>query len=146
MSASKVVLVVKNLPVKAGDSGSIPGSVRSPGVGNGNPLHYSCLENSKDRGVWWITVREVTKSWTWLSTHPKVKVAQSCLTLQTHGLYSPWDSQARILEWVAFPFSRGSSPPRDWTQVSCITGRFFTRWATKEGQAYTCTYIKKLYI
>ena len=40
--------------------------------------------------------------------------------------------QARILEWVAFPFSRGSSQLRDWTQVSHIAGRFFTIWATRE--------------
>ena len=40
--------------------------------------------------------------------------------------------QARILEWIAFPFSRGSSQPRDQTQVSHIAGRFFTNWATKE--------------
>ena len=40
--------------------------------------------------------------------------------------------QARILEWVAFSFSKGSSQPRDRTQVSCIAGRFFTRWATRE--------------
>ena len=40
--------------------------------------------------------------------------------------------QARILEWVAFPFSRGSSPPRDRTQVSCTAGEFFTSWATRE--------------
>ena len=44
--------VVKNPPANAGDMGSIPGSGRSPGVGNGNPLQYSCLENSMDRGVW----------------------------------------------------------------------------------------------
>ena len=42
--------------------------------------------------------------------------------------------QARILEWVAFHFSRASSQPRDWTQVSCISGGFFTNWATKEAQ------------
>ena len=42
--------------------------------------------------------------------------------------------QARILEWVADTFSRGSSQPRDWTQVSCIAGRFFTSWATREAQ------------
>ena len=42
--------------------------------------------------------------------------------------------QARILEWVAFPFSRGSSQPRDQSQVSCIAGRFFTSWATREAQ------------
>ena len=40
--------------------------------------------------------------------------------------------QARILEWVAIPFSRGSSWPRDWTQVSSIAGGFFTIWATRE--------------
>ena len=44
--------VVKNPPGNAGDMGSIPGLERSPGVGNGNPLHYSHLENSMDRGVW----------------------------------------------------------------------------------------------
>ena len=42
--------------------------------------------------------------------------------------------QARMLEWVAFPFSRGSSQPRDWTQVSHIAGGFFTNWATREAQ------------
>ena len=56
-----------------------------------------------------------------------VKVAQSCLTLcktmdyTVHGIL-----EARILEWVAFPFSRGSSQPRDQTQVSCIVGGFFS--------------------
>ena len=42
--------------------------------------------------------------------------------------------QARMLEWVAIPFSRGSSQPRNWTQVSYIAGRFFTTWATREAQ------------
>ena len=57
----------------------------------------------------------------------KVKVTQSCPTLgnpmdsTVHGIL-----QARILEWVAVPFSRGSSQPRDQTEVSCISGRFFT--------------------
>ena len=44
-----------------GDMGSIPGLGRSPGVGNGNPLQYSCLENSMDRGAWQATVEEVAK-------------------------------------------------------------------------------------
>ena len=44
-----------------GDLGLIPGSGRSPGEGNGNPLQYSCLENSMDRGAWWATVHGVTK-------------------------------------------------------------------------------------
>ena len=47
--------------------GSNPGSGRSPGVGNGNPLQCSCLENAMDRGTWWTTVHSVRKSWTWLS-------------------------------------------------------------------------------
>ena len=63
----------------------------------------------------------------------KVKVAQSCPTLcnpmdyTVHGIL-----QARILEWVAFPFSRGSSQLRDRTQVSHIAGRFLTSWATRD--------------
>ena len=48
----------------AGDPGSIPGSGRSPGEGNGNPLQYSCLENPMDREAWWATVHGVAKSWT----------------------------------------------------------------------------------
>ena len=44
--------------------------------------------------------------------------------------------QARILEWVAFPFSKESFQPRDWTQVSRIARGFFTSWATKEAQEY----------
>ena len=57
--------VLKNLPANAGDSGdvgSIPGSGRSPGVGNGNTLQYSCLRNPMDQGARWATVHGVTKS------------------------------------------------------------------------------------
>ena len=67
-----VVLVVKNLPANAGDlrdSGSIPGSKRSPGEGHGNPLQYSCLKNPMDKGAWQVTVHWVTKGWTRLSMH-----------------------------------------------------------------------------
>ena len=49
-------------------------------------------------------------------------------------LLRPWDSPGKTLEWVAIPFSWGSSPPRDRTWVSCIAGRFFTIWATRETQ------------
>ena len=48
--------VLKNLPVNTGDTGSIPGSGRSPGKGNGNPLQYSCLGNPMDKGAWQATV------------------------------------------------------------------------------------------
>ena len=71
-SLSSISPVLKNLPANAGDTGdlgSIPGSGRSPGVGNGNPLQYSCLENSMDRGAWRATVQGVAKSWTCLSMH-----------------------------------------------------------------------------
>ena len=72
------------------------------------------------------------ESWT-IKKVETVKVAQSCLTLcnpmdyTVHGVL-----QARILEWVAIPFSRGSSQSRDRTQLSCIAGEFFTSWATRE--------------
>ena len=59
--------VVRNLPASAEDirdTGSIPGLGRCPGVGNGNPLQFSCLENSNGRGAWWTPAGGVTKSWT----------------------------------------------------------------------------------
>ena len=59
--------VVTNPPANAGEEGSISGSGRSPGGGNGNPLQYSCLENSLDRGTWWATVHGVAESQTRLS-------------------------------------------------------------------------------
>ena len=61
--ASQVVLVVKNLPANAGDAnGFYPWVRKTPGEGNGNPLQYSCLDNPMDRGAWWITVHEVSKT------------------------------------------------------------------------------------
>ena len=57
----------KESTCNAGDPGLIPGSGRSPGEGNGNPLEYSCLENPMDRETWWATVYGVTKSQTQLS-------------------------------------------------------------------------------
>ena len=57
----------KESACSVGDLGSIPGSGRSPGGGNGNPLQYSGLENPMDRGAWWATVHGVTKSQTQLS-------------------------------------------------------------------------------
>ena len=74
----------------------------------------------------------------WPEEDSESEVAQSCLTLwdpmdcslpgsSIHGI-----SQARILEWVAISFSRRSSQPGNWTWVSCIVGRGFTVWATRE--------------
>ena len=58
---------VKESACNAGDPGSIPGLGRSPREGNRNPFQYSCLENSMDRGAWWVTDHEVPKSGTGLS-------------------------------------------------------------------------------
>ena len=80
-------------------------------------------------------IKSVTSVWILIKV--KVSIAQSCLTLwdsvdcsflgsSVHGIL-----QVRILEWVAIPFSRGSSQSRDWTWVS-ITGRFFTTWVRRE--------------
>ena len=63
--AFQAVLVVKNPPANEGatrDAGTIPGSGRSPGGGNGNPIQYSCLENPVVRGTWWPTAHRVTKN------------------------------------------------------------------------------------
>ena len=60
-----MLILVKNPPTNAGDTrslGSIPGSGRPSGVGKGNPLQYSCLENPMDREAWWATVHGVKKS------------------------------------------------------------------------------------
>ena len=123
-------------------------SLSCTGEGNGNPLQCSCLENPRDGWASWAAVYGIAQSQTrlkrlscsipnWVVScpfeHVTVKVAQSCPTLcnpMDHRVYGIL--QARILEWVAFPFSRGSSQPRDQTQVSCIAGRFFTSRATRE--------------
>ena len=89
----ELVLVVKNLPVNAGevrDTGSIPESGRSPGEGNGTPLQYSCLGNPMDRGAWRAIVHVVAKSRTQtdqLSTeHIKIKeLPDLCLVFKSDG-------------------------------------------------------------
>ena len=71
--------MVKNPPASAGDVrylGLIPGLVRTPGGGHSNPLQYSCLKNSMDRGAWWVTAHRIAKSWTRLS----------CLSMHTVAL------------------------------------------------------------
>ena len=75
----------------------------------------------------------------WASVSSSVKVKWKLLS-HVWLFATPWTVhgllQARILEWVAFPFSRKSSQPRDRTQVSHIAGGFFTSWATREAQEY----------
>ena len=131
----------------AGDPGSIPGSGRSPGEGNGNPLQDSCLENPMDREAWWATVHGVAKSWTRLNdfTFTLGSAQQGplrqaimydyneseCRTvmsdpLRPHGLYSSWNPPGQNTGVVAYPFSSGSSRSRNRMRVSCIAGIFFT--------------------
>ena len=74
--------MVKNPPANAGDPGSLPGSGRSPGEGNGNPLQYSCLENPKDGGAWWATVHGVARVGHGLGTKQQNSCAQLSLTLK----------------------------------------------------------------
>ena len=90
-------------------------------------------------GPCWLSIsNDISVSLKWSG----VKIAQLCPTLcdpmdyTVHGIL-----QARILEWVAFLFSRASSQPRDWTQVSCIAGRFFTNWATREAPVFLQSHI-----
>ena len=71
--------MVKNLPANAGYTGSIAGSGRFPGGGNGNPLLYSCLENPMDREAWWAIVHGVAKSQTRISTHTCNPSLEKCL-------------------------------------------------------------------
>ena len=68
----------------------------------------------------------------WSESHSVVSDSFHPLDYIVHGIL-----QARILEWAAFPFSRGSFQPRDRTQVSSIAGRFFTTWATKEAHHFS---------
>ena len=94
---------------------------------------------------------EMSQTRWYLQKKVKVLVTQSCLTLCDSVDCSPPGSsvsgilQARIREWIALHFSRGSSPPRDWTWVSCIAGRSFTIWATREART-RCTVFFHLYI
>ena len=132
--------VGKSLPAKAGDARDmdlIPGSGRSPGGGNGNPLQCSCWNNPMGRGAWQAAVHGAAKSRTERSmrahthtqTHTHIVVVLSLshvgLFCNTMNCSPPGSSiheifQARLLECVAISFSRGASWPRDRTCISCI--------------------------
>ena len=94
--------------------------------------------------VMWESESHPFVRWNELMCVRACSVAQSCPTLCDHTDCSPPGSsvhgvlQARILEWVAMPSSRGYSQPRDWTQVSYIAGRFFINWATGQIQPTAC--------
>ena len=71
--------VVENQPANSGDAGSIPGSGRSPGVENGNPLQYSCLENSTDGGAWQATVHGISKESDMTEHELHIRIRETCV-------------------------------------------------------------------
>ena len=86
----------------------------------------------------WNSQKENSTQGLWIIIYSSFSVMPDCLW--AHGLYPTrllysWNYLARILEGVIIPFSRGSLQSRDWTWVLCITGRFFTVWATREVQS-----------
>ena len=84
-------------------------------------------------GIYYLlTPKNIYKIFLWNESEICSVILTLCYPMNytVHGIL-----QARVLEWVAFPFSRGSSQPRDWTQVSSLQ-RFFTNWATGEAQEY----------
>ena len=100
--------------------------------GENIPVGNDKVQNQVDWGLkkeLWATV--------WVRLKVKVKATQSCLALCNSMNYTVLGIlQARILECVAISFSRGSSQHRDWAQVSCIAGRLFINWATRETKKY----------
>ena len=100
--ASKVPLMVKNPAVNAGDirdTGSIPGSGRSPGEGNGSSFQYSGLENLMDRGAWCATVHGVAQSWTWVKG----------LNTQRREKERVWENFWRDYSWTLSQVGKGNS-------------------------------------
>ena len=115
--------MVNNLPSNAGytrDTGSIPGLGRSPGVGNGNPLQYSCLENSMDRGVWQATVYGVANKGTQLSMHMGTRAhAYTHTHTHTHTHFTHNGQSHCFGQASGRQFSSSSGPPCSHATVPC---------------------------
>ena len=134
--------VAHQAPLSFTTSWSLPKSVSIESVMLPNHLILCCPRSFPASGSfpmsWLFTSggQSIGASWSWWKW--EVLVTQSCPTLcnpmdcRLSGPFVHGILQARILEWVAIPFPRGSSPPRDGNWVSCIAGRFFTIWATRE--------------
>ena len=116
--------MVKNTPASTGDArdvGLISGLGRSPGVGNGNPLQYSCLGNRMDVGAWWPTVHGMSKSWPRLSDETTTPTPTGCRgavwspphtphshTLSPPGIHTGWRGDGHTSELGAAVSTLGS--------------------------------------
>ena len=142
----------KESTCNAGDLGLIPGLGRSPGERNGSPLQYSGLENSMDRTVHGVTESRTRLSNFYFHFQGYLLVTVVVVELLSHVwlFCNPMDCslpgpsvhgflQARILEWVAISFSRGSLQPRDQTCVFCIGRQILYPWTTTEVLRYRDT-------
>ena len=99
--------MVKNPPANARDESKRgvfnPWVGKIPGGGLGNPLKYSCLKDSIDRGAWWATVRGVAESWTWpkrLNSHARTYMKEECLHFISHNLSRPPTSKQDTESWT----------------------------------------------
>ena len=111
-------------PANTGDTGSIPGSGRSPGDGNGNPLRYTCLENPMERGAWWATVHGVTETDTMEPAHA---CAHTCL----------WKTRKKLVETKAKSCLKSvvvfCCPPPG----ACMVPSRDKKWGRRRGQRET---------
>ena len=122
--AFQVALVVKNPPANTGDTGSMPGSGRPPGEGNGNPFPYTCLENPMDRGAWRATVHGVTETNTMEPVHAS---AHTYL----------WKTRKKLVEIKAKSCLKSvvvlcCPPPR-----ACMVPSRDRKWGRRRGQRKT---------
>ena len=115
--------VVKNPPANAGDTGDVvlvPESGRSPGVGSGNTLQYSCLENPMDRGAWRATVHGVAKNWTWFSGWARTLSSHWPQTAGSYIYFTPCVVPTKF--WSFCPFQKLRAK---------VTNISLTRWMAK---------------
>ena len=109
-----------------------PGDRPDPGIEPATPATSVALQTDSllldHWGSPWASLEGHYSAYQW-----KWKSLNRVLIFATPGtIWSMEFSRPRILEWVAFPFSGGSSQPRNWTSISCVAGKFFTNWAIRE--------------
>ena len=145
----------RNLPVNAGDMGSIPRLGWSPGKGNGNPLQFSCLGSPMDRGAWQATVHEVSGVGHNLATKPPSPYICEHVCVLSHfivsdsvwpyGLYSPSGSsvhgilQARKWRWAACTLLQMIFPTQGWNSHLLHCRQILYCWAIRE--VHACTHM-----